>query len=217
MKKYISLIALLSLFVIGCQENNITQPYSENSNNSNVTLLKSGEPNWIGLPDRLPAANYNALSKKVLYSISKDINGNNGGELRLQSEYAAGPFGKIKVDAKIKFPKGAYEGEKFVTMSIEQNFGSTTFSPHSNFNFPADYDLKYEGLDLTGLTPSKLDFVYMNEDGTYEQVVYDEISMDVSKGKIEIKNAKLPHFSRYGFVRKDRAIKNVNNSALNAE
>ena len=88
-------------------------------------------------------------------------------------------------------------------MSVQQNFGSTTFLPHSNFNFPAEYDLKYEGLDLTGLTLSQLDFVYMNEDGTYELVVYDEISMDLSKGKIEIKNAQLPHFSRYGFIRKD--------------
>ncbi len=110
---------------------------------------------------------------------------------------------KLKLKQKLNFPRNAFDGEKLVTMSVEQNFGSTTFLPHSNFNFPAEYDLKYEGLDLTGLSPSQLDFVYMNEDGTYEQVVYDEISMDLSKGKIEIKNAQLPHFSRYGFVRKD--------------
>ena len=201
MKKTILTLSVLGLlFLIGCQENNITQPYSENSNNSNGTLLKSGEPCWITLPLSERALR---SAGNTLYSASKNITGRSGGELSIKTEYPSGPFGKIKIESKIKFPKNAFEGEKLVTMSVQQSFGSTTFLPHSNFNFPADYDLKYEGLDLTGLTPSKLDFVYMNEDGTYEQVVYDEISMDVSKGKIEIKNAQLPHFSRYGFVRKD--------------
>ncbi len=66
---------------------------------------------------------------------------------------------KLKLNRELNFPKDAFEGEKLVTMSVEQNFGYTTFLPHSNFNFHAEYDLKYEGLDLTGFDLSQLDFV----------------------------------------------------------
>ncbi len=42
MKKYISIIVLLSLFVIGCSE--------QTSINSPVNDLNTNEPNWIALP-----------------------------------------------------------------------------------------------------------------------------------------------------------------------
>ena len=42
MKKYISIIVLLSLFVIGCSE--------QTSINSPVNNVNTNEPNWIALP-----------------------------------------------------------------------------------------------------------------------------------------------------------------------
>ena len=42
MKKYISIIVLLSLFVIGCSE--------QTSINSQANNVNTNEPNWIALP-----------------------------------------------------------------------------------------------------------------------------------------------------------------------
>ncbi len=86
MKKTILTLSVLGLlFLIGCQENNITQPYDENSNNSNGTLLKSGEPNWIGLPYTKGTVSTNGSTS--LSSVSKTIRGRDGGDLSIKKEY----------------------------------------------------------------------------------------------------------------------------------
>ena len=71
MRRYIYLFAMLSLFVIGCQENSILQPYDENSNNVSGTLLKPGEPNWIELPYTKVNVSTNGISS--ISSVSKTI------------------------------------------------------------------------------------------------------------------------------------------------
>ncbi len=198
MQKLVTTILMLLLFVVGCtDQTSITSPDSSIQKLGKSPDNPLQEPNWITLPS-VPGADGSTI---IHYSVSKNIEGNKGGELKLKEEYPGGPFGKVKIEAKLKFPKNAFDGDKFIEMKIGQSFGSTTFSPHSEFNHPAEYDLKYEGLDLTGMVLADIDFVYLNEDGSYESVIYDEIKLDVQKGKIEIKKALLPHFSRYSFVR----------------
>jgi hypothetical protein len=197
MKIYTSLLVFMALLAFGCSEQvDINSP--ENLlDNPTTSFSKVDDVDWIGLPTSMKT-----LHKGAMFSDSEKIDGGKGGELEIKADCEGGPFGKIKIEAKLNFPKGAFKGKKTITMSLEQSFGSTIFSPHSTFKKAAEYNLKYEGLDLKGLRQSNLDFVYLSEDGTYEKVKYDDIKMDLSKGKIEIKNAKLPHFSRYGFIRK---------------
>ena len=58
------------------------------------------------------------------------------------------------------------------------------------------------GLDLSGVNPANVDFVYLNNDGTIEQIIYENLEVIVSQGCLRVSNAYLPHFSRYGFVNK---------------
>lgn len=197
MKIYLSIIVFAALLAFGCSDQvDINSP--ENLlDNPNTSFSKVDDVDWIGLPTSMIT-----LHKGAIFSDTEKIDGSKGGELTIKTDCEGGPFGKIKIEAELSFPRGSFKGKKLITMALEQSFGSTTFTPHSTFKKAADYNLKYEGLDLKGLTQSKLDFVYLSEDGSYEKVKYDEIKMDLSKGKIEIKKAKLPHFSRYGFIRK---------------
>ncbi|MFI5236883.1 MAG: hypothetical protein ACHQLA_02975 [Ignavibacteriales bacterium] len=55
-------------------------------------------------------------------------------------------------------------------------------------------------MDLTGVNPATLEFVYIDASGNMYAVDYDYVTMDASTGMLKVVNAVLPHFSRYGFV-----------------
>jgi len=74
------------------------------------------------------------------------------------------------------------------------------FGPAMQFQARVDYTYKITGLDLTGVNPETLDFVYIDANGNMYAVEYDYVTMDASTGMLKVVNAVLPHFSRYGFV-----------------
>ena len=86
-------------------------------------------------------------------------------------------------------------------MVLEDVNGTITYSPSMNFNVPAILDLDYRGIDLTGINPDSIDFVYHNPNGNFDSAEYDEIRVNVEDGRLELKDAKIPHFSRYGYSR----------------
>jgi hypothetical protein len=189
MKKYISVIVLLSLFVIGCTEQtSVTSP---------VNKVQTQEPNWISLPNGESGM---SVMSMPIFEVSKNINGKNGGRLNINERYDGGPFGEVKVKAQIEFPKGSFTDTKYITMILDTQFGLATFLPHSNFDKDAIYNVEFWGLDLSSIDPSKVNFVYQAEDGSYEYIERSRIQVDVKNGWLKLTDARLPHFSRYGFV-----------------
>ena len=85
-------------------------------------------------------------------------------------------------------------------MTLDNIYGGAQFLPEGEFYEPALYNVTFMGIDLTNVNPSTLDFVYINNDGTIEPIDYDNLAVDVSSGFLNVTNAKLNHFSRYGFV-----------------
>ncbi len=118
----------------------------------------------------------------------------------MNNEYPGGPFGKVKVELKLEFKNKSFEGEREISMTVQPEFGSAVFQPHGTFLRPAEYNAKFEGLDLRGIDPKKVRFVYMAEDGSYEFISAEKIKVDIGKGKLQVEDAQLPHFSRFGFV-----------------
>ena len=57
-------------------------------------------------------------------------------------------------------------------------------------------------------------FVYENPNGSMEPVLSKEVSMNYNFGRLRVNNAKISHFSRYGFIRK---IDNSLNNELKAD
>ena len=68
------------------------------------------------------------------------------------------------------------------------------------FNRIVKYTITISGIDLSGVNPNTLDFVYVAQDGSIHQIVYDSIYMNAASGILKVTNAQLNHFSRYGFV-----------------
>jgi len=186
MKTFLAIMIIGIFFFAGCSDkDSIVTP--ENNQTS--------APNWITLPQS------EGLSIENEFSITKNIKGKDGGELIIDKNYNAGPHGTVKIITKLKFYRNSFAGTKNITMTVDDVNGTITFSPSMIFDKPAELYVKLEGLDLSGIDPNDIDFVYYDLSGIYGPVERKEIIVDISSGTLELKEGKIPHFSRYGYSR----------------
>ncbi|HSP88731.1 MAG TPA: hypothetical protein VLN45_11395 [Ignavibacteriaceae bacterium] len=186
MKKMIVMFAAVFALFVGCSENlQVNEP----------EVKTASGPNWITLPQK------SGSSVETEYSVSGVIDGTQGGQLSITEIYFAGPFGNVKVSAKLKFAKNSFAGTETITMVVDNVNGTVTYSPHMNFSIPALLDLEFQGIDLTGINPDSIDFVYHNPDGYFDTIDYQSLTVKVADGKLTLTDGKIPHFSRYGFSR----------------
>lgn len=184
MKRFITILTMLLLFVIGCtDQTSITSP--EQSPRQQLKLVK------LPIPQ--------GLSLETIYSRYKDINGDNGGYFIEQFSYQS-TTGTVNINSRLIFPAGSFSGEKEITQTFNTETASLEFGPAMGFNLPVRYTLTVTGLDLSGINTATLDFVYVAQDGSITGVIYDSITVDTSTNAITVTNAQLNHFSRYGFV-----------------
>ena len=186
MKTFFLIMIVGIVFFIGCSDQDTILGPGNN--------LTSG-PNWITLPPR------SGFSIESDFSVTKQIDGNKGGRLEINVQYLGGPHGEVRLKAILELPANCFSGSKNITMVLEDVNGTITYSPSMNFNVPAILDLEYRGIDLTGINPDSIDFVYHNPNGNFDSAEYDEIRVNVEDGRLELKDAKIPHFSRYGYSR----------------
>ncbi|HVO73189.1 MAG TPA: hypothetical protein VMT35_04140 [Ignavibacteriaceae bacterium] len=187
MSKYIYLLIFFLGFIVGCGKN--SDPVGP------VDTTAADEPNWIALP----SGENSSLEKSVI--TGEFIWGYQGAVLNINAHYAAyTPFHFISIKAKAEIQKNSFEGWTFVTMSINDKYGVTTFSPEQTFSKPVIYNLTIKGLDLSAIDPPTVQFVYMAPDGQYQKAEYDRLIVDKGTGTLQVVNAKIPHFSRYGFA-----------------
>jgi len=183
--KHIAIFLFVTiLFLLGCdQVAEINAPQEQILNKQLVSL-----PNPTG------------LVVEDLHTEYKDINGNNGGWFSEEFTYQGGPSGNVYFQSTLHFYANSFSGTQTITQTFNTETAAITFGPSMQFNVPVDYTLTITGLDLTGVNPNTLDFVYIDVNGNMYSVQKEYVTMDLSNGMLKVKNAKLNHFSRYGFV-----------------
>jgi hypothetical protein len=183
---YTLTLASLLLF-FGCdQSSDITSPVND---------VKTDNANWISLPSA------KGMNVETSFTVSKRINGAQGGFLTMSESYSGGPFGTVTIDAQLVFNQGAFPGNKIITMTNDDDGCVTTFSPaRDKFNDIVTFSVTYTGIDLTGIDPDNVSFAYLATNGDVEYAQHEGITVNVSTGTIQVINALIPHFSRYGFV-----------------
>jgi hypothetical protein len=190
MSKYLSILIFLALLVVGCTDNsNLMSPIDNAGNNSDIL----SNPNWITLPQSTETA----LKKDV--AVSKIIYGWEESYLEINTRYQS-RHGRISIYANAEFQKDSFRGQRYVSMSVNDQFGTTDFSPSGLWLKPVIFNLRITGLDLHDVDPSHVSFVYMAPNGTYREVQYDSIYVNTRWGILQVVNAKLSHFSRWGFI-----------------
>ncbi|HVO75188.1 MAG TPA: hypothetical protein VMT35_14255 [Ignavibacteriaceae bacterium] len=137
---------------------------------------------------------------EATFSATNLINGNIGGEVLIDKQYKSSS-GIVKIFSKIKFKPASFTGSKLIKMTIDDVNGTISFDPPSVFNRPAYLDMKFEGIDLSRIDWKTADFVYVNPNGAFEPVKYKSMTIDALRGLLEVKDAEINHFSRYGFCR----------------
>lgn len=178
--KYISyLIIFLALVITGCEDKTDTSTGS----------IQDGQVQLLKLPGQ------------QTFSTNKIINGETGGELLIDTSYAGGPFGLVKIYSHIVFPAGCFQGDVDISMSIDDAEAVLTFEPSMMFDSSATLNVAFEGIDLTGVNPSTINFVYLNDDGSTKRVNRKDLKVIYGLGKILLEDAVIPHFTRLAFAR----------------
>jgi hypothetical protein len=143
------------------------------------------------------------LNKPNIFT-SKVIDGEIGGELVLDTTFTNSQGREINIYARLRVLEGSYKGRVNISMLTHYEDVSIQFFPEMKFNRSLRLDLIYSGVDLKELgftTTGKVDFAYFNDTGNVELIENDISHINIIKDIIKVRNAKLYHFSRYGWIR----------------
>lgn len=185
MGKFLIIIILLAICLAGCSNEVVVNP-ELTGNALSYKLIK------------LPNANKMQINET--FFSSKEISGNIGGTIYLQGSYSGGPYGLVTVNSELAFPAGAFSGTKQITVTADDGYCASSFQPGMCFSKAGIYNITYTGVDLSNINPAAVKFVYLRNDGSLEYPFHEGISTDLATGTISVKNARLNHFSRYGFI-----------------
>lgn len=184
MKQLITFLFAALLLILGCEQ--VTDVNSPQEKILNKQMISLPTPISLGVED--------------LHTEYKDINGAYGGWFSEYFQYSGGPNGTVNFQSTLHFYANSFTGTQTISQTFNTETAAITFGPSMQFNVPVDYTLTITGLDLTGVNPNTLDFVYIDANGNMYAVQKEYVTMDLSTGMLRVKNAKLNHFSRYGFV-----------------
>ncbi len=185
MKNLIITLAMLLLFAVGCtDQTSITSPEQS---------VQTQEPNWIALPQA------EGMSLGKISSSSKSVNGTNGTTWPWNTSYS-GSNGRITINTVLVVESNSFSGTVTIKQSHDDAYCVTTFTPSMVFNKPLLFTITYTGIDLAAINPADVKFAYIAADGSVQYAENDGIVVDLATGKLGVINARIPHFSRYGFV-----------------
>ena len=184
MKKIILLLVIAGFIFLGCNDN------LDNT-------IVSSPTNTEKLTNPQPSINPQLFASKL-------INGVIGGELILKRTFINGEGRQINVYARLRVLEGSYQGTINISMLANDEDVSIQLFPEMKFDRDVRLDLVYKGIDLQALgytTTGNVDFAYYSDDGDVELIESDFSHVNIPQEMISVRNAKLPHFSRFGWVR----------------
>lgn len=124
-----------------------------------------------------------------------------GGDIKIKVMYFKNGVKQLSVSGLIKFPAGALDQDRDITLSLDPQALAFEFLPHGiTFSTPVLLTIDTYGLDLTEFQ-SGTDLWYV-ENGQWIQSFQGEwIILNPEQGKLMVKDIPLEHFSRYAFGR----------------
>ena len=188
-----TVILILLFFFFGLMGCDSSPDLSVNSTENNSTGSTTFEKIKLPTPS--------ALWKDSLITMSQTIDGSVGGRLILDKYYISENGDSIKVKVDLIIPADAFQGTKTITITVDQTDAAVHFYPAMVFDDTLRLFQSFEGLNLDGYSTGTIDFVYIRDDGTAELLKKNGTQIILPQGIMRVQNAKLIHFSRYGWVR----------------
>jgi hypothetical protein len=198
------------LFITSCSEKEqLTAPNADFDSQITNTDSKLGDlysekairldmiPVWINMPTA------STVNLKGTFITSKLVFNNHANNVIIDTFYIGGLFDTVRVKMNLMFMPGDLQQDSMlVTAELNINDGTIKFGPPAVFNEPIRLDYKITGLDFSVMDPLKLRFIFAGDNGIIEPVICDGFTIKESDGSIQMWQGKIPHFSRYGFVRR---------------
>ena len=188
----INLIPLLPVIVvaIGCDTStDLTVNPAENNSNTQVFEL-------IPLPKK------SALWMDSVFTISQVIDGSVGGRIIMANYYISETGDSVEFELDLRIPAGAFQGSETITLTVDSDSAAVNFYPEMVFADTLQLFQSFEGLNLENIQTGTIDYVFIRDDGSIELIKKNGTQIVVPQGIVRVQNAKLLHFSRYGWIRK---------------
>jgi hypothetical protein len=194
--KTISTILLNTLLLlVGC-DNSPDLLVNSADNNPQATLSKTIDYDIIPLPPKSP------LWIDSILTMSQIVNGDVGDRMIMEKYYIAVNGDSIGIKADLRIPAGAFTGKETITITVDNEYAIIHFSPSMVFQDTLRLFQSFIGLDLNNFNTGTIDFVFIHDDGNIELIKNNGLQINVPQGIVRVQNAKLLHFSRYGWIRK---------------
>ncbi len=191
--KRLSILLIAALFVmIGCSdESGIVGPEQPTKNLQ-----------WLSMK---PAHSGAGIESIATTSFTETIEGNKGGKIKFNFNFADFGGEDVEVKGKLKIPKDAFVGVMDITIEFNDASPSVVLSPSGvTFDEELELDIKYKNLNLDGLTENdEIGFAYIAANGETVMTEYQSLNVNLNKNKVKVVQAEIPHFSRFGFVKVD--------------
>jgi len=202
MKFFSSLLIAAVLFLAGCDTGFDPVSVTQKTELQKPPALSLGSGNSIINYDIIPLPARSPIFLDSVFTISKTIVGELGGQIILDRLYISDRGKLVTMLVNLIIPPNAFPGQRRITLTIDRNFSVVHCLPAMEFNFPLTLVQTFTGLDLQDYQAEDIDFVYIKKNGLIEEVERTSITVVKSLGILTVLNAKLNHFSRYGWVRK---------------
>lgn len=192
----VALFIISSLIFISCDSS--IEPLIPNSDSLITNLDKFGPTNYI--PILLPQRSL--LFEDSVYSTSFEIDGSIGGRIEYENYYISNEGDSISFYFDLFFPQNAFQGTRTITATFDSIYAAIHFTPSMEFDSSLHLFQGFKGLNLSESETGTIDFYYTWDDGTVGLVKKNGVQINIPQGTVRVMNAKLAHFSRYGWIRK---------------
>ncbi|MDW7680447.1 MAG: hypothetical protein SCK70_07765 [bacterium] len=201
------LIFVILIYFSGCEKfSSPTAPKQEDINRAGFIETSAGQKVQV-----LTFGDVKPSLRKV-HKTEKWIQKDEGGNLELKFKVENSDDGELEVEIELKIHENSIPQDCKMAMQLDdEKFLSNLdviFGPHDlQFSKAADLNIKIrlENMYLNGINQDDINVYYFNEEaGYWEEMDCEEILIEVNGGvieKIEVINAKLPHFSRYALCK----------------
>lgn len=179
MKKVLLILLIAGFGFWGCSENtSLTEP-TKIETQSAFLKLKAGKVSLLKQSE-----------------VTKTIDGERGGIVRINLEDEE-DFG---AKGWLFFSKGSFEGSQDITIKTDTEFAALDFYPEGiSLEKPARLTVIFKGIEFDDDEP--IDFQYIDENDNLASVDYSRLIVYRELGWVIVVDAKLYHFSRYGFTK----------------
>jgi len=190
MKTILTVLMFAIVFLFGCDTSNdlTVNPAVDNSNTQVFKLI--------------PLPKKSALWMDSVFTISQLIDGSVGGRIIMANYYISETGDSVEFEVDLRIPAGAFQGSETITITVDSDSAAVHFYPEMVFAEELRLFQSFEGLNLENMQTGTIDFVYMCNDGSIELIKKNGTQIVVPQGIVRVQNAKLLHFSKYGWIRK---------------